>query len=92
MIQRITQILDGMEELRHISLQYFLGLQVAKDKEKEGEARRAKRLASLVHEESQTDLKPGGSSTPDSRKRPRELTESPEDHVNKKPEEKRHPE
>ena len=43
---------------------------VAKDKEKEEEARRAKRLASLVHEESQTDLEPEGRSTPDPRKRP----------------------
>ena len=61
-----------------ISLEYFLGMQVAKDKEKEEKARRAKKLASLVHEESQTDLEPEGRSTPDPRKRPREPTESPE--------------
>ena len=72
-----------------ISLEYFLGLQVAKDKDKDVEARRAKRLASLVHEESQTDLEPGESSTPDSRKKPREPKESLEDPGNKKPEEKR---
>ena len=72
-----------------ISLEYFLGLSVANDKEKEEDARRAKRLASLVHEESQTDLESGGSSTPDPHKRPREPTESPEDSGNKKPEEKR---
>ena len=72
-----------------ISLEYFLGLQVAKDKEKEEVARRVKKLASLVHEVSQTDLEPEGRSTPDSRKRPREPTESPEDPGNKKPEEKR---
>ena len=69
-----------------ISLVHFFGLQFAKDKEEEEEARRAKRLASLVHEECQTDLLPGGSSTPDPRKRPRELTESPEDIGTKKPE------
>ena len=72
-----------------ISMEYFFGLKVAKDKEKEEEARRAKRLASLVHKESQTDLEPEGRSTPDPRKRPREPTESPEDPANKKPEEKR---
>ena len=66
-----------------ISLEYFLGLQVAKNKEMEVEARRAKRLASLVNKESQTDLEPEGRSTPDPRKRPREPTESPEDPGNK---------
>ena len=72
-----------------ISLEYFLGLQVAKDKEKEEEARSAKKLASFVHEESQTDIEPEGRSTLYPRKRPREPTESPEDPGNKKPEEKR---
>ena len=55
-----------------ISLEYFLGLQVAKDKEKEEAARRARKLASLVHEECQSDLQPGGSFTPEPRKRSRE--------------------
>ena len=85
MIQRIVQILEGMEdfchpkknmflpirkgivkakevikklglgneshESFHISLEYFLGLQVAKVKEKEEKARSEKSLAGLVNKE-----------------------------------------
>ena len=71
------------------SLGYFLGVQVAKHKGKETKARRAKRQANFMNEECQTNLEPGGKSTPEPRKRPRELIESTEEPGTKKPEEKR---
>ena len=79
-------MLDLSNESREmflISVEYFLGSQVAKDKE-EVEARSAKRLADFVNEECQTDLEPGGKSTPDPRKRLRESTKSPEEPATKK--------
>ena len=82
----------GNSEARHgsflISLDYSLGLQIAKYKKKDEQARRAKRLSSLVYEEIQTDIEQEGRSTPDNHKRPREPTESPGDPGNKRPEEK----
>ena len=92
MTQRITQILEGMEDFCHSkknmflpiregtaqakeelgrlhrcnashesilsSLMYFLGVQVAKDKEKEAKTRSAKCQANVVNEECKTDLEP----------------------------------
>ena len=69
------------------SMEYLLGLQVAKEKEKV-EARSPKRLAGLVNEDFHTDVESCGKSTPDPRKRPHEPTESPEVSTARKPEEK----
>ena len=76
-------------EMFLISVEYLLGLQIVKDKDKEVEAKSAKRLACLVNEECHTDLEPGGKSTVDPCKRPREPTESLEKPATKKTEEKR---
>ena len=86
---RILGLSNVSHETHLISLEYFLGLQVAKDNEREVEARSAKKLTGLVSEECQTDVEPCGKSTSDSRKLPRELTESPEESTARKPEEKR---
>ena len=62
---KMLSLSNESDEIFLISMESFLGLQVSKDKEKEVEARSAKRLAGFVNEECPTDLELGGKSTLD---------------------------
>ena len=88
MIQRITQILEvAMPVMKGSFLEYFFGVQFARDKGKEEESRGVKRQANLVSKKFQTTPELGGKCTSDLRKRQKKPNLILQEAVTQKPEE-----